>query len=33
VVAAIIYGGYRVWRQRAAAPAAAAGTPPHIVRR
>ncbi len=26
-VAAIIYGGYRVWRHRAAAPAAAVGTP------
>jgi len=32
LVAAIIYGGYRVWRHRAAAPAAA-GTLPHIVRR
>jgi nucleobase:cation symporter-1, NCS1 family len=27
IVAAIIYGGYRVWRHRAAAPAAAVGTP------
>ena len=27
LVAAIIYGGYRVWRHRAAAPAAALGTP------
>jgi NCS1 family nucleobase:cation symporter-1 len=27
LVAAIIYGGYRVWRHRAAAPAAAVGTP------
>jgi nucleobase:cation symporter-1, NCS1 family len=27
LVAAIIYGGYRVWRRRAAAPAAALGTP------
>jgi nucleobase:cation symporter-1, NCS1 family len=26
-VAAIIYGGYRIWRHRAAAPAAAVGTP------
>ena len=26
-VAAIIYGGYRVWRHRAATPAAALGTP------
>jgi len=33
LVAAIIYGGYRVWRHRSAAPAAAAGTPPRIVRR
>ena len=26
-VAAIIYGGYRIWRQRSAAPATALGTP------
>ena len=30
-VAAIIYGGYRVWRHRAAAPAAAVGTPAHTL--
>ena len=27
LVAAIIYGGYRVWRHRAATPAATLGTP------
>ena len=32
LVAAIIYGGYRVWRQRAASPAAAVGTPAHTLR-
>jgi len=31
LVAAIIYGGYRVWRHRAAAPAAALGTPAHTL--
>jgi NCS1 family nucleobase:cation symporter-1 len=31
LVAAIIYGGYRVWRHRAAAPAAAVGTPAHTL--
>ena len=30
-VAAIIYGGYRVWRHRAATPAAALGTPAHTL--
>ncbi len=30
-VAAIIYGAYRVWRHRAAAPAAAVGTPAHTL--
>ena len=32
LVAAMLYGCYRVWRHRAAAPAAAAGTATHIVR-
>jgi nucleobase:cation symporter-1, NCS1 family len=31
LVAAIIYGGYRVWRHRSAAPAAALGTPAHTL--
>jgi NCS1 family nucleobase:cation symporter-1 len=31
LVAAIIYGGYRVWRHRATAPAAALGTPAHTL--
>ena len=31
LVAAIIYGGYRVWRHRAAAPAATLGTPAHTL--
>src|SRR6266704_6689981 len=31
LVAAIIYGGYRAWRHRAAAPAAALGTPAHTL--
>ena len=31
LVAAIIYGGYRVWRHRAATPAAALGTPAHTL--
>ena len=31
LVAAIIYGGYRVWRHRAAAPATAVGTPAHTL--
>jgi len=30
-VAAIIYGAYRVWRHRSAAPAAAVGTPAHTL--
>ena len=30
-VAAIIYGGYRAWRHRAATPAAALGTPAHTL--
>jgi NCS1 family nucleobase:cation symporter-1 len=30
-VAAIIYGAYRAWRHRAAAPAAAVGTPAHTL--
>ncbi|HET9973199.1 MAG TPA: cytosine permease [Streptosporangiaceae bacterium] len=31
LVAAIIYGGYRVWRHRATAPASALGTPAHTL--